>query len=157
MSSIRDIAGLSEFGAIFLRDPANVLVEAGSMLVRDAVGLHEVFNGVSAELSVGVDLDSYGTRVSSFSGPVVTSEVTATPAGGRPPYSFAWERTDAGLDEWAILKPAQAITGFRAAEVAPGDEQSATFACTVTDANGNSVVSADVTAIATGYSYGDLP
>lgn len=156
MSSIRDTDGLSAIGAISARDAANVLSEIGLMAVRTVDGLFEVFSSASSPFSVDVTPDSYGARVSDYPGPVVTSEVVATPTGGKAPYTYLWQPTGAPVAGWSIISPTSQATTFRLATVAPGDSESTTFNCTVTDANGAAVVSADVTATATAYGTGGI-
>ncbi len=133
-----------------VRDAGGV-AEIGAVLIRDAGGLSEVFNNASAAFTVDVTPDSFGARNSTPPGGVTTSEVVATPSGGTAPYTFLWERTDAAPTDWTIIAPTSQATTFRAAAVGPGDSFDATFTCTVTDANGNSVVSGEVSANAINY------
>jgi hypothetical protein len=153
MITMRDASGVASIGALVLREAAG-LTDIGEVHIRDASGLKELFSpteGGGGAFTVDVTPDSFGARTSTFAGGVTTSEVVATPNGGTAPYSCLWERTDANPEEWTIISPASLVTTFRAAAVGPGDAHTATFTCTVTDANGHVVVSAAVGAYAINY------
>lgn len=85
-------------------------------------------------------------------GPVAinTSEVTAMPAGGVAPYTYAWAIT-APDAAWSILTPGAATTQFRRTAVVAGNTHTANFTCTVTDARGVVATSAPVQATVTNY------
>lgn len=91
-----------------------------------------------------------GGAASNIAVAINTSAVTAMPAGGTAPYVYAWSKT-AGDSNWSILSPAAATTQFRRTGNAPGDTETATFICTVTDANGAHSTSAACQATVTNY------
>jgi hypothetical protein len=153
----RTAAGTSTIGAVSFRESGGV-TEIGEVYIRDASGLKELFSpseGGSGAFTVDVTPDSYGARVSEFAGGVTTSEVVATPVGGLAPYTYLWARVDANPEDWTIIASTAQATTFRAAAVGPGESFSASFTCTVTDANGNSVESGEVAA--TAVNYGTAP
>ncbi len=83
---------------------------------------------------------------------VNTTPATVMPEGGTAPYTFSWAKTS-GDASWSILSPTAATTQFRRTDVAPGDEETAEFECTVTDAA--SAVATSATCQATVTNYGD--
>ncbi len=99
-----------------------------------------------------VPLDYYsvaGGRASAFAGSINTNPVTAMP-GGVAPFSYSWAIT--ALDpDWEVLTPGSAATQFRRENVAPGDSQTASFECTVTDATGAVATSDPCQATVTNY------
>ena len=60
---------------------------------------------------------------------IAASSATATPSGGKPPYSYAWSTDTGGA---TIDDPASATTGFQSSDGYP-----ANAVCTVTDDDGN--------------------
>ncbi len=99
-----------------------------------------------------VPLDYYsvlGGRASGFAVSINTNAVTASPAGVAP-FSYSWALI--GLDpDWEILTPGAATTQFRRETVAPGDSETASFECTVTDALGAVATSDPCQATVTNY------
>lgn len=151
MSSIRDISGLFEIGAVSVRDAANVATEIGAMLIRDASGPHEVFNNSAGAFDVDVPGSVFGAGAFNGFMSVTTSLATATPSGGQAPYTYFWQRTDGGPATWVITAQASQTTSFRCNGLAPGDSESATFSCRVTDARGVEVTSDEIAATAENY------
>jgi len=82
-----------------------------------------------------------GTQGSNDPIPVTTNQASASPAGGLPPYSYAWTRVSGGVG--AADTPAMASTFFTAT-IGPGSATS-TFRVTVTD-SGGAPATADVVA-----------
>jgi hypothetical protein len=67
---------------------------------------------------------------------VTTSNVTATPAGGQTPYTYAWAKQSG--DDISAISPASAITAFRAINMSDDETRNAVFRCTCTDNLGSS-------------------
>lgn len=91
----------------------------------------------------------YGGKSSKFAVDVDTPPVTATPAGGVPPYTYAW--TLSVGTGWTILDDDAATTAFRASSVAAAATKTATFEIEVTDSLG---ATATDTVEATAENYG---
>ena len=130
---LRDTA-LRGISAIRIRDAGNVLRVVSAIKVRDAGNvLRNVFTSLALSLS---SEEASGTEWSSGGGSItVTSDpVTATPAGGTAPFSYAWARLsgDASISTTAGTS---ATTAF-SASLPANDLIEAVFECTATDANG---------------------
>lgn len=149
MISLRDTFGLKQIGAIFMRDAVG-LKEIKEVYLRDAGGLKLVYNQGSA-LAVYVPASAYGAASSNTPVAISTEVIIATPSGGVAPYTYAWVRTDGGVDSWTIIFPASQETSFRANSVASGVIRTATFKVTVTDARGQFVDSININATAENY------
>jgi hypothetical protein len=134
-------AGTKTAVGLLVRDGDNMLRSIREGWVRTAAGLKQFFAGLSASLSAPT---VNGARSSRFTVPVRTGSVTAKATGGAPPYTYSWTRIDGGAHAWTIETPSVAATRFNTL-VAPSTTETATFACTVTDAAGTSVVSDDLT------------
>lgn len=122
---------------------ASGLVELAPQF-RTASGLIDCGSG--SALSASID-PAYVTGARS--GPsqrVSTNLATVTVSGGKAPYSYAW----GAVTDWQISSPTSAATTFSAV-IAPGGDKSDNFACTVTDARGDSVI---VNVVATVFNYG---
>jgi hypothetical protein len=89
--------------------------------------------GGAAALSVTLDKSSlFKSRTPASTSPITSNDVTATPAGGTAPYTYAWTQ-DSG-DALAIGHAAAATTNFSANPPEPvPSEFSAVMRCTVTD------------------------
>lgn len=143
---------LIEIGSYFVRDASNTLVEIGEEWVRDSSNvLSLVYSKAGGAFTVDVPPTVYGGAAFTSPIAVTTENATATVTGGRAPYTFLWERTDAALGDWSIISPTAAATSFRRIAVGAGENDTAEFACTVTDANGSSVASSDVLAYVENY------
>ncbi len=149
MIALRKAAGLVTQGAVYLRK-ASGLVEQ-EVYLRTAAGLKLIHSPSSTPFTVDISGDAYGATASPYAQSVTTSNVTVTPTGGAAPYSYAWAEVSGPFADWSILSPSSASTAFRKGLVSPGDNEFATYACTVTDANGNSVVSDTITANVANY------
>jgi len=116
------------------RNASNVLKTILDVKVRDASALRTVFTsfGGSAGLTVTPEL-AYGYGYSKGSITISTNSVTVTVSGGVAPYTFAWTGASGA---WTIINPTSDTTAFRRSSVGAGTNDSRTFTCTVTDANG---------------------
>lgn len=135
-------AGTKTISAVRARDAANNLQTIKEGWVRTLAGLKQVFGALAANLSTTT---VSGARNNSGTVLVTSGSVTASGAGGSPPYNYAWTRTDGGGHSWTITDPTLATTKFKT-NVAHGASEVATFICTITDALGNTAVSDPVTA-----------
>lgn len=94
---------------------------------------------LSATISPGF---AFGSRSAKITISVPTGFVTASPVGGKAPFSYAWTQIS-GMTA-AIGSPSAATTNF-SMRVIPYETEAAQFRCTVTDADGKTA-SAIVTA-----------
>lgn len=78
----------------------------------------------------------------SGAGAVTTNSVTATPSGGKGPYTYAWTRILGNAS--TVTSPASATTTFQRF-MPPGEEAAETWRVTVTD-NLGTAASADIIA-----------
>lgn len=147
MIVVRDAIGPSEIGAVVIRE-ATGSSDIGEVLVRDAVGLQLIYSPASG-MSADVPPDAYGASASGSFVSISTNMVTVTVTGGTPGYSYSWAQIDGPDVAWRSTSPTSATTSFRRTSVGPGDSWSATFVCTVTDANGQTATSNPVTATVT--------
>lgn len=141
---------LVEIGASFIRDGSNALVEVGQESIRDASGL-SIYFAPGSGMTVEVPPDAYGAAANSGGVSVTTNAVTATVTGGTAPFTYLWSKVGGADPAWTIISPTSQTTAFRRYPVAPGDEETATFICTVTDASGTSEDSAAVAATVTNF------
>lgn len=150
MTAVRDIASTRTLAGIAMRDGGNVLRNVTLVKVRSLEGLGEVLAAMEASASPGLVTG----RVNSGLAAVVQTKATGvTVTGGTAPYAYSWNRTDANSGTWTISSPSSASTSFVAHDVEGGVSFEATFACTVTDSVGGSVVSSSVTAQASNIGY----
>lgn len=103
----------------------------------DASGTDRVIYTNASPLTVSVAPGSV-SGATSGTGTATTDPATATPSGGTAPYTYAWSvlSYSAGVAPTAD-SPGLATSNFTQTGIAPGEVCSATFRCTVTDANGN--------------------
>lgn len=148
--NVRDASGIDAIGAISVRG-ASGLAAIGFGLIRDTDSLETFFSPAGGAFTVDVPPTVYGGAAFTSPIAVTTENATATVTGGRAPYTFLWARTDAALGDWSIISPTAATTAFRRIAVGAGENDTAEFACTVTDANGSSVASSDVLAYVENY------
>jgi len=141
MSAVRTASQHSLKGIAF-RDAGNVLRTATAGKARDA---SNVLRPVFGVLAVGLSATSvFGNVNSGGAIDITTPSVTATPTGGSAPYTAAWTQT--GGDTFTITNPSALTTSFVGVAVAPSTASTGTFVCTITDASGQSIASAVVTA-----------
>lgn len=154
MSAVRDATTSRPFRAVRFRDAGNALRVAKAMRFRDAGNVLRGSAGSANSLSATLSTDYVGGAVNSSTARTVTTQaVTANPEGAVDPCTFAWAQTDASVG-WTINSPTSATTTFSVIAMAPGAALDGTFACTVTDASGHSVVTAAVAAHAMNISSG---
>jgi hypothetical protein len=99
-------------------------------------------------LSVSLSPDVIGDSTT-VPGTYTSAVVTATPVGGRSPFTYSWARTS-GDSGFSVLSPTSASTQFRRTFTVEG-EFSAVFRCTVTDADAN-VATRDIQLTVNGFS-----
>lgn len=87
-------------------------------------------------LSLSITPDT-ASAVRTGPGTATTGSVTATPAGGQTPFTYAWTRIS-GVG--TIGSPTSATTAF-SQTLGIGDDVSGTFRCTVTDSVGSTATS----------------
>lgn len=139
--NIRDASGtLRTVTSIAVRDAGGVLRQIQSAFARDAGGvLREVFSGLKALLSPD---GASGYISSPGSAAATVGPITATISGGTGPYTYAWT-VDTG---WTVLSPGNPSTSFRSPAMGPGDGETASTYCTVTDtSNSQTAVSNTLT------------
>lgn len=125
-------------------------VDIGVVRERTAAGLKVVWAD-AGPLSVTVDnVAPSGARAASGTVSVPTSIVTITITGGVGPYSISWARIDSGTPAWSISAPTGTATRF-SVDLAAGDNDTAEFAATITDAASTVVTSDTVYAFAENF------
>jgi hypothetical protein len=105
---------------------------------------------------IQIALSSYSVlgRGNSATSVLVTSAtVTASVVGAVGAVTYAWTRTDSDPQAWTINNPTAASASFSTL-CDQGDQFTATFHCTTTDAAGQVIVSSDVTADCANIYYG---
>lgn len=145
----RTASDLAQIGSISFREAAGLAV-IGEARIRSLSGLDTIFSP-AATLVLSVSGDAHGAGASNFAITITTSAVTVSVNGGQAPYTFAWSRVDGPDAFWSILGPSSATAQFRRSTMAPGDQDSATFNCTVTDALGNQETTITITATVANY------
>lgn len=96
-------------------------------------GAWKDIEGFVSPLSVTASPDAVnGTRFGA--GVVTTSSTTATPSGGRAPYTYAWAYVS-GDSGFSATAPTAATTAFQIT-VGPSDDRVSNWRVTVTDALG---------------------
>lgn len=148
MIALRKASGLVEQAGIYLRKATGLVQQ--EVYLRTAAGLKLIHTPVSP-LVLGISGDAYGAGASNSTISVTTSVVTVTVSGGQAPYTYSWARLDGPDPYWNILAPTSAATAFIRGSVGPGDTEAATYACTVTDALGNTETTITVTASVANY------
>lgn len=113
------------------------LIDCGSGSPLSAVASPEYVSGA-------IDRSKPGT--------VTTDITTASPSGGKAPYTYEWTELSGAL---IISDPSSASTYFYGI-VAAGDQKTGTFTCTVTDAAGAIAVTNVVTATVENLNGGPL-
>lgn len=143
-----------------LRTIKRLRIQQGGIL-RDIRRLRVMHDGVlrtvatfAEQLTASANPSSVGGTQSSDQPITVTSEgTTASPTGGRAPFTYAW--TQISGPSATITAPTMATTQFRAT-VNPFDTVSLSFRCTITDAVGQSA-STEVTALLNNLGGGGIP
>lgn len=148
--NVREASGLSAIGAIGVRGASGLSAIAVGA-IRDADSLETFFQLGGGSFTVDVPFTAYGAAAFDAPVTITTETVTATVTGGRAPFNYSWARTDDALGLWSIVSPTSATTAFRRISVEAQESWLAEFACTVTDANGSIVTSANVQTYVTNY------
>ena len=121
---------------------------ANTGLKSAGVDLAQLFKGIGGVLSASVAPTSAGgscNRSTVGNCTVTTTSVTVTPAGGTPPYSYAWELVSgSGANETAFNNPVTAFTRAGAAQN-PTNTLIGAMRCKVTDNLGAIAYTANVT------------
>lgn len=149
MIAVRDAVGAKSIGFVGARDASGL--DECEVYVRDTSGA-VLIHSPSSSIAIDISGDAYGSAAANFPVTITTSTVNVTPTGGSAPYSYAWARVDDPMaTDWIINGPTLQSASFRSPAAGPGDRYYATFACTVTDANGHSAVSATISATVVNY------
>lgn len=129
---MRDSGGvLRTITRVRMRDAGGTLRTIQQIRMRDIASvLKTVFQYFSATASTAY---VYGSA--NFPGPATTASVTATPVGGTAPFTYLWERVDAGVKPIPDT-PNAATTTFSATKPFAGGF-TGNYHCKVTDALGN--------------------
>jgi hypothetical protein len=131
---------------------AGFFEELGQVLIRIADEWKLVWSEATPlAVTVTPSFTPYGAGASSGTIAVTTSTVTAVPSGGTPPYTYAWNRDDAGSPSWSIGSATAATTSFTCSAVADSGFETAEFECVITDNLGATVTTALVNASVENY------
>ncbi len=142
MIGVRDTTSLKQIARIWSRDGGGLdAIAIGK--IRGVSGLSTFFASMSASASV----PPTGYSNSGSAADTLTGNSFCTVEGGVAPFTYLWEEVSAS-GVWTIVSPASSLTGFIASAVDPIDTRTATFKCTVTDANGEIAASNTIEATA---------
>jgi hypothetical protein len=152
--SVRSAAGdLRDLSEIWVRDEGNTPRMITEIWVRDQTNtLRQVWGGLAgggaAPLAVTTNPSGVAGAMSSPTARrVFTNTTTAEATGGVVPYTYVWGASDGVM---SADSPTNSTTTF-SATLEAGESFSEGFACTVTDALGNSVQSDPVTATVSNF------
>lgn len=130
---VRDTGGTQRtITEIQVRDETNTPRDITQIWVRNSANVPKLvfFTGGTA-LTVSLSPGS-AVGIAYGSGDPLTNAITATPAGGVPPYTYAWTTvTYSNPNPPNITTPTASATTFSQTGVVEDD--TATFRCTVTD------------------------
>lgn len=143
MLGLRDSFALRPIVEIHARDVTDTLRSCAFAKVRDAGNVLRTAWSALTALASPSAVYGYGDSAALIT--VATNAATATPTGGVAPYTYLWSAVS-GSGTWTILNPTSATTSFQASSVGGGEIYTKTFKCAVTDANGSTAETADVTA-----------
>lgn len=138
---VRDSGGtLRTITQLRARDAGNTLRTITRIRTRDASNtLRTVYDPAGASSLTATP--DHSTRFGSCfgTGTSTTNSVTVTASGGTAPYSYAWTRvtSDHPTNDPTANSPAAATTTFTQTNIGVAEGYTATFRCTVTDANTN--------------------
>jgi hypothetical protein len=120
----QDIVGAKVFSGSAWRTPTAIKVyEDGAW--RDVAN----FTGGGGSITLSIS-PSPATRTGQLA-TITTANVTATPAGGLAPYTYAWVKQSG--DDINAVSPSSAVTRFRADGMSAPETRTAIFRCTATD------------------------
>lgn len=134
---------------LVIRDGTNTARTISELWIRDTNNVPRlVFNpSGSASLSVvaapgSLSGFSFGTGTATTDLPCV-----ATASNGTPPYTYAWNLVSYTLVDTPpdANSPTAASSTFTQTGISPGNTESAEWTCTVTDDDGNTAVSNQIT------------
>ena len=112
-----------------------------SLYINDSGSWRKVHEKLKATLSTGT---VYGDD--EFGQPALTSEVTASGAGGWPTYSYSWSLVGGEYPTAPYIQNPNSATTRFALEAVEAGGYYADFKCTVTDSIGQTVDTSDVRA-----------
>lgn len=144
---LKDAAGtVRTIKRLSIKDNGGTVRILQQLSLKDAGGtLRAIFASMTAAASPSnVDFTA-GTPIPVN---VTTNSTTATPTGGIGPYTYSWAITEILGGTWQIDSPTAATTTFTCLHVSPGEFNSATAECTVTDSVGSTAVTNPVDATA---------
>lgn len=127
---------------IQMRDGANTPRDLVELWVRDSNNVPRLIWSIAPPMSAtATPAPVFGSTLGT--GVATTDPTTATPTGGTPPYSYAWQLVsyDAGVPPTADSSNS-ATTTFTQTGIVVGDGLSATFRCLVTDSTPGTPLSA---------------
>lgn len=97
--------------------------------------------------TITVTLNKGHVEAISSNSVILTEPVTATPSGGRAPYTYAWSIVSHDTNAtYSIVSPTVATTQVKAVGIPEEDSGTATFHCVVTDSLGTTATSATIPA-----------
>ena len=115
---------------------AGVVRRARRVRVLDAGVLRQVAVFADPLSVTAPDVTGRGTGLATNT--VATPQITATPAGGFGPYTYAWVIvSNSGGTASVAVSPSNATTSFSKPNVAVGQVYTDTWRVTVTDSTGN--------------------
>ncbi len=88
---------------------------------------------------LAVSLDTFGDSQFGLAVQYTFFNVTATPVGGVPPYSYAWDYLTPNNGSWSVIGSGATVAA-RVGSVVAGSTATAILRCTVTDAAGSPAI-----------------
>lgn len=135
--------------ALLMRDGSNVQQTVAAGFDRSVANVSELFFNPSGSLTLSVDAaPATVSGTTHGSGTVTTSTSTATVTGGTAPFTYAWNLVGytSGTPPTATA-PTNDVTAFTQTSLDPDTVETGTWTCTVTDSDGNTATSGEVTSI----------
>lgn len=132
--------------AIIVRDATNTARTISEIWVRDTTNTPRKVFSLTSPLSASASPSTvYGNGFGTGTAP--SNSTTVTPSGGTAPYTYSWVLLMySSATPPTVSGPTSAVTTFVQTALAPGDYQTATFQCTVTDSATNTTT-VDVDAV----------
>ncbi len=117
--------------AVRFRDAGGVVRNVKAIRYRDADNnLRTVFQLGSLTAIANPDY-AYGNGYSGSPIRINTGSSSVSVTGGSGSYTYSW--SFAGGSSWQVVSPSSATTSFRSPPLGPGNEDSDTANCTITD------------------------